>query len=113
MDVNKIKGYIVNSVIGILVLGVFCLIPFYYFTKNTLAQHSQNLVKNSDKIDNLNEKIERLNDTIRDNEQAPIVIQGEIKGMKVNIQYIKNNQEKQEKKLDKIYDILLKMNGND
>ena len=105
MNFDKVKRSVLNTVIGIIVAGMFSLIPFYYYTKNTLAQHSE-------KIDKLNVKVENLNDTIRDNEQAPIVIQGEIKAMKKDINHIQKSQEKHEKKLDKIYDLLIKIDNN-
>ena len=106
MDIKKVKYYVINTVIGILVLGIFSLIPFYYTTRDTQAQHS-------DKINNLAKEVKNLNDTIRDNEQAPIVIQGEIKAMKKNIENIEQNQRRQEIQLKKIYDVLLEIKTND
>ena len=105
MNWDKIKGYVISAVIGILVLGVCSLIPFYYMAKNTLAQHSKQINGNSIEV-------KKLNDTIKNNEQAPIVIQGEIKVIKKDIEHIKENQERQEVQLGKMYDILIEWKNN-
>lgn len=100
MDIKKIKTYAVNTVIGFIILGALSLIPFYYSTRDTLAQHSKGINGNTTNV-------EKLYKTIRDNEQAPIVIQGEIEVIKTDIEYIKKKQDKQEITLDKIYDLLI------
>ena len=108
MDIKKAKTYLVNAVIGIILAGILSLIPFYYSTINTLAQHSEKINGNTKNVNNLDK-------TIRDNELAPIVIQGEIEVIKTDIKYIKKNQDKQEKTLDKIHDLLIdliKQNNN-
>ncbi len=105
MNWNKIKGYVVNTVIGIITAGVLSLIPFYYMTKNTLAQHSKQINGNS-------AEVKSLSDTIKNNEQAPIVIQGEIKVIKKDIEYIRENQARQEVQLDKMHDLLIYLKNN-
>ena len=89
MNWSNIKSGATKAIIGIITVGIFTLIPFYYYTNYTLAQHSE-------KINNLSKEVKNLNDTIRDNEQTPIVIQGEIKVIKKDIENIKENQQRQE-----------------
>ena len=102
MDIKKIKTYLVNTVIGIIFTGVLSLIPFYYNTTNTLAQHSKGINGNTTNV-------EKLDKTIRDNEQSPIVIQGEIELIKKDIEYIIKKQDEQEVTLQKIYDIVIEL----
>lgn len=109
MDFNKIKSIIINTIIGILVLGVVSLIPFYYITRETLAQHSK-------EIKNTIKEVKELEGTIRDNEQAPIVIKGEINVIKNDIDNIKQNQqemkENMKEDLSKIFILLKEIKSN-
>ena len=107
MDIKKIKTYAVNVVIGFVITGAFSLIPFYFVTISTLAQHSEKINGNSKGVSGNTEEVDDLNHTIRDNKLAPIVIQGKIELIKKDIEYIKKNQDKQEETLDEIRGLLI------
>lgn len=105
---DKIKGYIISIIIGLILVFVGSGISFYYMTTSTLAQHSKQINGNTKDVKN-------LGDTIKNNEQAPIVIQGEIKVIKKEIEYIRETQQEQKVQLNKMYDILIDLknaNGN-
>lgn len=115
MNWEKTKVYVLNTVIGIIFAGALSLIPFYYSTINILAQHSEKINGNTKGVSNNAEEVDDLDKTIRDNKLAPIVIQGEMKVIKKDIEYIKKKQDKHEETLDEIRGLLIdliKQNGN-
>ena len=107
MDIKKIKTYVVKVVIGFVIGGVFSLIPFYFITINTLAQHSEKINGNTKGRINNAKEVDNLNHTIRDNELAPIVIQGKIELIKKDIKYILKKQDEHEETLDEIHGLLM------
>lgn len=109
MDIKKIKTYVVNAAIGFILAGALSLIPFYFATISTLAQHSEKINGNSKGVNDNTKEVDNLNHTIRDNKLAPIVIQGKIELIKKDIEYIKKNQDKQEETLKAIYNIVINL----
>ena len=105
MNWNKIKGYVISVIIGIILAGLASSISFYFMTKNTLAQHSKQINGNT-------KNVKDLDNTIKNNEQAPIVIQGEIKVIKKEIEYIRETQQDQKVQLGKIYDLLIDLKAH-
>lgn len=99
------EGHIIAWMVGFALTAITIAVTFYFNTNHVMAQNTRD-------IENQGLDIKKIKDDIEKIKTVPVLNQLQIKGIKKEVARIEAHTEKIDEKLDKVVELLIKMDRN-